>query len=327
MIHGHKMITKEQILDNISEAELFKRYCPNFEKVDTFFKSDLRKESKPSCRISDFGGYLLYKDFGSSDPGTNIWGYLMKKYGISYRDTFDMVASDFNLVTNVLNVNKNSVSDCTFDNVGLDKHSRRTVIKIKVRNWMLNDKEYWYEKYGISKTTLEEYKVRPVSHFWINDVMFFAAGTSYSYDYYYHNGRLLRKIYQPLSKQKWYSNIDNTVVQGIDNIPKINDLLIITKSLKDVMCLKQLGYPAVAPNNEVSWIPEKVWEKFKGRYKQMYIFFDNDDAGVKYAQLFSLQHGIPYFFLPIETGVKDISDYIDKYRDVGKAKQLLRNLL
>jgi hypothetical protein len=104
-------------------------------------------------------------------------------------------------------------------------------------------------------------------------------------------------------------------------------LLIITKSLKDVICLRQLGYPAVAPNNEMAWLPEGVWNKFKSRYKQMHIFFDNDVPGVSQAQIFSNQYGIPYFYLPVEDNVKDISDYINKYRDIGKAKQLLRNLL
>lgn len=323
MVHGHTQITKEQILDCLSEEELFKFYCPNFKRTDEFFVSDLRKENKPSCRVSDFGGYLLYKDFGSSEPGTNIWGYLMRKYNIKYLDTFDMIASDFNLKSGPI---KHLPDSIAFNSSALGK-IRRTEIKIKVRNWMLIDKNYWYEKYGIHKTLLDEYSVRPISHFWINNNIFYSDLPSYSYDYYYNQGRLLRKIYQPLSKYKWYSNIDNTVVQGIANIPKVNDLLIITKSLKDVICLRQLGYPAVAPNNEMAWLPEIVWNKFKGRYKQMYIFFDNDVPGISQAQTFSNQYGIPYFYLPEEENVKDISDYINKYRDVGKAKQLLRNLL
>lgn len=319
------MITKEQILDVLTEEMLFRHYCPHFEKLDAFFASDLRKETKPSCKISDFGGYLLYKDFGSSEPGTNIWGYLMRKFGVKYLDTFDIVASDFNLKPGNLKYAASA------NESSLDKKqgsAKRTEIKIKVRPWMLNDKQYWYEKYGIHKEMLEEYSVRAISHFWINNNIFYADESCYSYDYYYHNGRLLRKIYQPLNKKwKWYSNIDNTVVQGIANIPKTYDTLIITKSLKDIMCLRNLGYYSVAPNNEVSWIPEVVWQKFKDRYKQMFIFFDNDEAGVINAQIFSSIYGIPYFYLPVEPNVKDISDYINKYRDVDKAKQLMKNLL
>lgn len=326
MVHGHQNITQEQILNHVTEKELFHFYCPNFKEVDTFFASDLRKESKPSCRISDFGGYLLYKDFGSSEPGTNIWGYLKRKYNCSYRDTFDIVASDFNLKSSSLV--SPEVSLTSYSGIQLEGgQSRRTIIKIKVRTWMLHDKQYWYERYAISKERLEEYAVRPISHFWINDRLFNSDQPSFSYDYYFHNRRLLRKIYQPLSKWKWFSNIDNTVVQGIANIPKYDDLLIITKSMKDIMCLRNLGYYAVAPNNEVSWLPEAVWQKFLGRYKQMFIFFDNDEAGTSNAQRFSNQYGIPYFYLPVEPDVKDISDYIDKYRNVDKAKNLMKNYI
>lgn len=326
MVHGHLNITQEQILDQLTEEELFRFYCPNFEKTDTFFKSEFRKESNPSCRITDFGGYLLFKDFGSSEPGTNIWGYLMRKYSCSYRDTLDIVASDFNLKSGSL-VSHNVLGVGDSDGCNNKNSSRRTIIKIKVRAWMLKDKNYWREKYAISKEMLDAYAVKPITHFWINDTQFLSSSLSYSYDYYYHNGRLLRKIYQPLSKYKWYSNIDNTVVQGIANVPKYDDLMLITKSLKDVMVLKNLGYNAVAPNNEISWLPEKVWQKFLGRYKRMVIFFDNDDAGVSNAVRFSNQYGIPYFYLPVEENVKDISDYVNKYRDVDKAKNLMMNLL
>lgn len=326
MVRGHTQITKEQILDAVSEEELFRFYCPNFKELDEFFKSDLRKENNASCRITNMGGYLFYKDFGSNEPGTNIWGYLMKKYSCSYRDTFDIIASDFNLKTSALAPRSIQTTESSGS---LDKESRskRTVIKIKVRPWMLYDKNYWYERYGITKETLDSYQVKPISHFWLNDSMFHSDQPSYSYDYYYHNGRLLRKIYQPLSKNKWYSNIDNTVVQGIDNIPKTNDILIITKSLKDVMCLNILGYPAVAPNNEMTWIPELVWNKFKGRYKNMFIFFDNDEPGKEIAQIFSNQYGIPYFYIPESEGVKDISDYIDLHRNIDKAGHLIKSLI
>ena len=325
MVHGHSCITQEQILNQISENELFRHYCTNFEKQDEFFVSDLRKETKPSCRITDFGGFLLYKDFGSSDPGTNIWGYLMRKYSCSYRDTLDIVASDFNLKSSPLVLH--DVTTVNSESLSKESRSGRTIIKIKVRPWMLIDKNYWYNKYGIEKSTLDDYKVRAISHFWINEKVLLSDTNSYCYDFYYHDGRLLRKIYQPLSKWKWFSNIDNTVVQGIANIPKYNDLLLITKSLKDVMCLRNLGYYSVAPNNEVSWLPETVWKKFLGRYKQMFIFFDNDEAGALNAQRFSNMYGIPYFYLPHEPGVKDISDYIDKYRNIDKAKNLMKNFL
>lgn len=322
MIKGHSTISTQQILEKVSEEELFKHYCPGFEKLDESFKSDLRKESMPSCRVSDFGGYLLYKDFGSPDRGTNIWGYLKRKFHVSFYSAIDIVAKDFNLTATAVS----SDHELKFQE-SLEKNTKRTVLRIKSRNWKIIDKEYWYERYGITKELLIAYNVVPVTYIWINDAPIRTDSLSYCYNYYFHRERLLRKIYQPLSSRKWYSNIDSTVVQGIANIPKQSELLIITKSLKDVMCLNLLGYPAVAPNNEAAWLPERVWNKFITRYNRMIILFDNDESGKTNAERFSLKYGVPHRYLPEEDGVKDISDYIHKYRDLDKAKQLIKNLI
>lgn len=325
MIRGHLNIDQKVILQHVSEEELFRFYCPNFKKLDESFCSDLRKESNASCRISDFGSFLLYKDFGSQEPGTNIWGYLMRKYRCSYHNALDKVASDFNLKTSSILLQSQPQYETTVtpgNNV-----NRRTVLKIKVRPWVLSDKHYWWDRYGISKKLLNEYAVKPISHFWINDNLMYAPANTYSYDYYYHNGRFLRKIYQPLNNlHKWCSNIDTTVVQGIANIPKYNDLLIITKSLKDIMCLRLLGYYAVAPNNEASWLPETVWAKFILRYPRRVIFFDNDEPGILNAEIFSERYHLPYTFIPTSEETKDISDYIHLH-GIDSAKNLMRNLL
>lgn len=322
MFNGHSTVSAQQILDKISEEELFRYYCTGFKKLDESFKSDLRREDIPSCRVSDFGGFLLYKDFGSSERGTNVWGYLKRKYGITYMEAIDIVVKDFNLTARAV------VPEFTINFYdSFEKKQRRTIIRIKSRKWLLIDKEYWYEKYGITKELLNVYKVLPVTYIWINDRPIKTEKLAYCYNYYYHQERLLRKIYQPLSSWKWYSNIDNTVVQGIANIPKYSDLLIITKSLKDVMCLNLLGYNSVAPNNEMSWLPELVWHKFITRYKRMIILFDNDESGIVNAQKFSNKYGVHYYHLPEESGVKDISDYINKYRNLDKAKQLIKNLI
>lgn len=321
MIVGHFSITRENILDLITEEELFKFYCSTFEKQDEFFKSELRKESKASCKITDFGGFLLYKDFGSPEKGVNIWGYIMRKHNVDYRSALDIVASDFNLV----NKTHQFQAVQTFDSLPKEL-GKRTVLQIKKRNWQLKDKQYWYESYNISKENLNDFNVHPITDYWINTTYCRSANLSYSYDYYHHNGRLLRKIYQPLSKTKWISNIDNTIVQGIANIPKHHDLLLITKSLKDIMCLRNMGYYAVAPNNEASWLPELVWQKFINRYKKIIIFFDNDDAGVSNAQRFSNQYGLPYFYLPNEDNVKDVSDYVKKY-GMDKSVKLIKQLV
>ena len=56
------------------------------------------------------------------------------------------------------------------------------------------------------------------------------------------------KIYQPYSNFKWLSNTSASDLQGLSQLPDRGDTLVITKSLKDVMCLDIWDIPAIAPS-------------------------------------------------------------------------------
>jgi hypothetical protein len=264
---------------------------------------------------------LLYKDFGSDASATNIWGYIMRKYGLSYPQALDKIAMDLGLVPST-----HQLYDIQPD-TSIQATPRQTEINIKSREWLIKDKMYWNEKYLIPLELLQEYNVKPITHFWVNDRLYKAAPLSYCYNYYEYSGRLLRKIYQPYSPIKWISNINGTVVQGIANIPKQHNLLIITKSLKDIMCLRLIGYYSIATNNELSWIPDSVWQKLKQRYDRIVIFYDNDITGLTSASKFSSMYDIPYIYLPESCGAKDISDYIEVTKNLDKSIQMINTLL
>ena len=54
------------------------------------------------------------------------------------------------------------------------------------------------------------------------------------------------------------------------------DYLVITKSLKDCMCLYEYGIPAIAPNSENLFITDKQYQKLKQKYRKIFLFYDND---------------------------------------------------
>ena len=68
------------------------------------------------------------------------------------------------------------------------------------------------------------------------------------------------KIYRPLASKytKWRTNLTTSDVQGLAQIPEKGDLLIITKSLKDVMVLYEMGYTAISAASETTFIPEDI---------------------------------------------------------------------
>ena len=101
---------------------------------------------------------------------------------------------------------------------------------------------------GVTIPTLNSFNVTPISYFWLDDSIIKADTRAYAYGEK-KDGMTSYKIYQPNSKSmKWLSNVDKTIHQGYTNLPASGELLIITKSLKDVMSLHDtLG---ISCNNE-----------------------------------------------------------------------------
>ena len=136
------------------------------------------------------------------------------------------------------------------------------------------------------------------------------------------------KIYKPLADKytKWRNNLTELDIQGFKQLPKTGDILIITKSMKDVMCLYEMGIPAISPSSESTFIPNKILEQLKKRFKRIIILFDRDEAGVKYLRKISLKTGLEGMLVHKKFKAKDISDAI-KANGFEKVKNWLTKQL
>jgi hypothetical protein len=319
------------VLERVSPLDIFKRYCKNFKEVGRKF-SDREDDEKSSAIISYYNGDLWYKDFGR--PGAyRAIPYVSFKYGIEYREALELINTEFSLGLG------NSFED---DNSSLDiapiryksSVSKEVVesipIELKVRRIPFTQEglDYWIA-HGWKTEHLNIAKIYQISHYWINHPrkniinwkieLKWNQELAYSLDYYFHKGVFMRKIYRPheISDYKFMTNADKTVVQNYNMLPKTGDYLFITSSLKDCGGFCNLGYNAIAPNSESSFFPESFVEKIKGRFKYIFIWFDNDygrkeNPGIKSAKHFSEKFGIDYVYNPDNTA-KDPSDFIKKY--------------
>ena len=327
MFTPREPLTKENILSKITSYDIFKFYCSGFSKVGDKFKSELRQDSNPSCCIAFINGDLLYTDFG--EGSYRAIDYVMRKYNLSYGEALKRINQDFNLGLGSpipYNVVGGNYSPTLHGKMSY-KERKPTIIKIKSREWKSIDKDFWYKRYSITSKILESFNVKPISHFWINDEIFIADTCSYSYDFYWKPDLTIfyRKIYQPYStKLKWVSN-GGKVCQGEGMLPKEGDLLIITKSLKDVMVLYLLGFTAIAPVSETSFLPSNYFLKQRERFKKVLLFYDSDSTGLAKAKEFSEQYAIDYRYIPLEYGAKDISDFVEKM-GIDEGKKLASSL-
>jgi hypothetical protein len=116
-------------------------------------------------------------------------------------------------------------------------------------------------------------------------------------------------------------------VQGKGMLPQSGDLLIVTKSLKDVMSMFEMRITAIAPPSEHQFLPENYFTKQKQRFNKIVMLWDNDSVGVKKSKEFSEKYKIPFILIPESyQDCKDISDVVHKY-GFEEATKLLKQLL
>lgn len=313
-------LTVDNIFRKITSYDIFKKYCPEFKKVGQAFKSPIRQDKNPSAFIIYYGGDLMFKDFG--EGSYRAIDFVARLFFLSFRETLQKINDDFGLGLEGGEVDMNLISS----SIEVEDYKKDIkVIKIKRRDWTSLDKEYW-GTYSIRLVTANLFDVVPISYFSINDYLTKAEELSYSYNYYWEDNVFRRKIYQPRSKVlKWISN-GGHIVQGEGVLPHQGDLLIVTSSLKDVMTLYEMGYTAIAPTSETSFVPEEYFLKQNKRFKRIVLFMDSDETGMKRNIELSKKWNLEYIYIPNEKKAKDISDFAKIY-GLSESNKLVKLLL
>jgi len=306
-ISFNSLITREDILKHVTQEEIYAFYLGEDVTKLGVFHSPLREDNIPSFALYFHKvnrNILMFKDFATGDCGDFVV-LVIKMFNLSYSEALKKVAFDLNLGDFNINVSQTPVN--------YTKITQRDSVElgIKVREWQVRDKIYW-SSFGIKKKTLEKFKVYPISYVFYNTT---AVKTSdYAYAYVeIKDDRVSYKIYQPLETKikKWINNANYTVHQGYTQLPESGDLLIITKSLKDVMSLHDcMGISAIGLQSESVMMKESVMDEYKSRFKRVICLFDNDEPGKKLSESFTEKYKVPHFFVPELPKVTDFSDLV-----------------
>lgn len=314
------------ILGKISEYDIFMYYCPSFTKLGKKFSSDLREDNSPTVSIIPYNGKLLYKDFGNSDHAFNCFSYIQYKYNCSFVDALRIIDCDFNLgLSSNIAGQKFTMGIMAYKQENSPKYIKPDVIiQKKRRPWSPEDAKFW-RKYFVSKKVLRNFAVEPISHFWINGVRFACKSITYAFKF---NNRY--KIYSPYDdKNKWLSNTKKTDVQGYNQLPNKGERLIITSSLKDVMCLHAAGYDSIAMQSEMQIPEEKLISELENRFTTIDILYDNDfdkvsNPGQTMAAKICDLYGFKNICIPDKYKSKDPSDLVDTVGNLTELKNILK---
>lgn len=266
------------------------------------------------------------KDFSGAFMG-DCFSVVQEKFGVSYYLALQIIANDFNIIHRTdLTINKPKLE---YTGSILEK-SEQAKIQVEVREWDEVDLNWW-GKYGITKETLNKFKVYPCKTVWLNGNIFYVfTGTERCYGYF---GGIKDEIeywriyFAGRRKYKFISNWKGIQIQGAHMLSKDGgDCIVVTKSLKDVMCLYEFGIPAIAPCSENLFITDSQYERLKKKYKRVFLLYDNDKPGLHAAWTIRKSHpDLKIIYLPINGGDKDISDF-RKARGYKKTLELINKV-
>lgn len=302
-------ITEELILGELDEYSLYVHYLQFEPVIGCKYRSRLRTleniDSVPSFglyrkKYGDKPNEFMWKDQAIPAPNFgDIFDLVLKLYP-SLETRFNAqlkIVTDFGLIEGVLDAEKHLQ---TF--IPVEKPTCR--IRTKTKPFTSQAITYW-NYYGIDVSQLHKYNVHQVKYFFLyEEDIEPRAPQGNMYDY-----RVFDKhqLYQPVPK-KFFMDLIPTCILGFQQFDKNqDDLLVYTKSMKDVMFLDSLGIPtlgSIAENN----IPLPEFLDWSKRFKRRIIFQDNDGKTSEH-----LYTGFESVKIPHEYAAKDPTDFRRKY--------------
>lgn len=206
--------------------------------------------------------------------------------------------------------------------------SKFKVTDFEIRHWNTLDEKYW-SAYHIGSKMLEAYNVAPLEYYVMSKEdegieSRIEIKNNHIYGYFRNDGTLY-KIYQPKIKDKKFIKVRD-YIQGSEQLTGDKKFLVITSSLKDLMAFNKLKIKdaeSIAPDSENSMIPVNYIVNAVKHYKNIFVLFDNDEAGIAAAKKYQERYNLDYVLLDME---KDLSDSV-KVHGIDSVRNTLLPLL
>lgn len=315
-------ITKEYLLQQNSEENYMSYYLgvPITKKT---FKSPLREDKHNTCSLfRGKSGILYFKDFATGQC-LDFINVVMAKYGCSYHEALNIVAKDFGYKSG------NNTKVVVKQQPKFESN-KQTFIQVEVKDFTEAELKWW-NSFGISEKTLKKFHVYSCKSVFLNGNLHSqSAQHSPIYGYYFGKKENIEqwRIYYPKKTNfRFLGNVSSKIVQGYKQLPKNGDVLVITKSMKDLMSMYSFGITACAPNSETIFMTDKMLDDLKQRFKHIIVMFDTDIPGISAMRKLKKKYPeLTYFFIPRKYKCKDFSDLVACYGK-EKVKELIKELI
>lgn len=311
------LFREEDILERVDEYTLYCFYLGFNPDLGATYSSPLRKDATPSFKLFN-ATKIPNREIGWKDHGLGLSGdvFNLVKLLYQYRSKSQAVArvvSDFHLgplLPNEPRLPLNPAPRC-----------EPASILVKAKKMAEHDLRWW-RQFNISRGILDFYRVQAIGCYWTRPSQHSPAFPPMGAGYWYQIGTK-SKLYFPLAEKgfKFRNDLTDKELEGFAQLA-YKGPLTITKSYKDVMCLRSFGFDAVAGHSETTLIPQEYLTYFEERYGKdnICMLFDND--GKHKADSY------PYrkVWVPKESGEKDTTDYCKHY-GIAATESLLKQLI
>lgn len=305
---GRNSLTFKDISGKISDASLVWFYL-GVRQIPCFICSPLRQDNRPSFGLYSLDGKRIYfTDLTTRERG-GVYDLLSRMWHCSYNEVLERIQKDLLKDNGEANVSLMAAPKTVKE---ITARSEIT-LEVNVREWRQYDIDYW-ASYGVPLEWLKYAEVYPISHKIVtkDGVRSVFGADKLAYAFIEHKeGRITMKIYQPLNQEgyKWANTHDRSVVSLWTKIPETGDKVVICSSLKDALCFwANTGIPSLALQGEGYGMSDTAILELKRRYKEIYILFDNDKAGLADSKKLAEITGFTNLILPQFDGGKDVSD-------------------
>lgn len=316
-------ITKDFILSKVNQESIMQHYTGLDVSSKKLMLSPFRSDNHITCSFYKSKSNILYLHDFATNEHINCFQVVMRLFNCNFYEALDIIAKDFGLM-------KGTHQTLNFKVVPELKETESAKIQVQIKDYTPEELKWW-EQFGISKKYLKKYHVFSIQHVFLNGELKFTSSKQCPiYGYYFgkdKNGEEKWKIYFPLKKEyRFLNNTSKKLLQGYHQLPKTGDLLVITKSMKDVIAMYGFGIAACAPNSETLFVNDKQLEEFKQRFKHILVVYDSDRAGqLNMAKIRREHPELNYYFLP-KYLAKDFTDTI-KMLGIDRMKELVNQFM
>jgi 5S rRNA maturation endonuclease (ribonuclease M5) len=327
-------ISKDKILKYVSEKQIYELVFGFQPEEYQYVISPLRRDDYPGCwfentpvvRKTGITDNLVFRDFA---------------YRNRPLDCFDVIQDYYNLPNFYATLNfvyEKLIEGKQLNEQHFIKKSVKEDVEIfcESRNFIKQDKLFW-TKYGISKQNLIDDRVFPVRRYVMTNTK---SGTvnirPRQLCYVFAEFEKRKKLYFPDAEKskRFITNCKKDDIGALNTLPSFGRQLFITKSYKDCRVVRNQGRYSIWNQNE-GMIPSiDLLISIIKRFKQVIVFYDNDEPGIKAAQELTsiINNHFPGKAAPLwlptnlnQQGISDPADLIH-YRSKNELNQFLNKI-